>query len=363
VLIQHLARHVVVHPRAYDALGRASRFDAYRGARSTFSIEFLVAAIGHRLGRAMVTCVEAAPGEHLLVETEAYGPWVHLAGTEPRGFPWSMVNRVLSHYLLVTSFEGREEIVVGGIEMEIAERGSYLIQPGVVAQRIGSRGGNRPAYVHFDVIYNPRRNEHINALSNMGLEGREHLLQPQAPAVWGVDLPVRPPRLIASMVARSIETIIHRYTTAHPHERMMANHQLAGLLHAWVLHEASNDAHPDRLMDPEAWVRRAEAVAQNSLALPFGVEDFARAAGLSRVKFNALYQSLRLKTPGRALRDMRLDAAERLLLHTKLTVQDIGQQVGYPNPTVLARCFRERHACSPTEWRSRMLGSATSSGD
>lgn len=92
-----------------------------------------------------------------------------------------------------------------------------------------------------------------------------------------------------------------------------------------------------------------------NLSRGFSVDDFARAADLGRAQFSRIYRELRGESPGKALRDMRLNEAERLLRHTTLPIQDIGNQVGYPNSTAFARSFRERYGITPSEWRSRPL--------
>ncbi len=261
----------------------------------------------------------------MLAIQSPYAPWIHYAGSEKR-VPWEIVQRVLPYYLLVVNHEGAEDLVVGGQRIDIPPKGAYLIQPGVLAERIGSKKGSRPSYVHFDVVYNERRTEHRNSISFDNLEGREHLLQPAAKAVWGVDLPIRVPKALEPMFLRAIDPIVQRWSTGYPHDQLVANHDLQGLLHAWVLHETPRNAGTNFGMNPETRVRRAEINARMSLSRPFGVDDFALAAGLGRAQFTRIYRELRGVSPGRALRDMRLNEAERLLRNTGLAVQEIGKQ-------------------------------------
>lgn len=288
----------------------------------------------------------------MLAIQRPYAPWIHLAENASRS-PWSIVQRVLPYYLLVVSYDGPEDLIVQGNRLEIAPNGAYLIQPGVLAERLGSTKGNRPCFVHFDVIFNERRSEQQNATSFDNLNGREHLLQPIAKTVWGVDLPVRVPKALESTFARALEPLVRRWITTNPHDQLIANHELQGLLHTWVQYETLRDTDFDVWVSPETRVRRAENSARLSIARPFGVDDFASAAGLGRAQFTRIYRGVRGISPGQALRDMRIGEAERLLRTTLLSVQEVGKRVGYPNATVLARCFRLRHGVSPSEWRAK----------
>jgi len=107
------------------------------------------------------------------------------------------------YYLLVVSYEGAEQLIVNGQAFEIPENAAYIIQPGVLAEQIGSEKGSRPAYLHFDVMYNPRHAEHGEVHSfATDLDDRSHLLQPSSLEVWGVDLPVRVPPALQPLFAR-----------------------------------------------------------------------------------------------------------------------------------------------------------------
>ncbi len=287
----------------------------------------------------------------MLALTSSYGVWIHTGDTDRRS-SWGIAQRVLAHYLLVVSLDGAEQIVVAGEHYAIPEGSAYLIQPGVLAERIGSKDGNRPAYFHFDLIFNSRRDEHRNTYSHESdLKGREHLLQPPIADVYGVELPVCVPKKLEQKFAASIEPIIRLWKTGHPYDVLSANRELEGLLLAWVAYEAARTEGGAPRIDPETRVRRAESAAQMNLHRGFDVNDFARATDLGRAQFARLYRVLRGESPGKALRDMRLNEAERLLRHTSLSVLEISKQVGYANASVLARSFQERYGATPSEWR------------
>ncbi|MDX2054819.1 MAG: helix-turn-helix transcriptional regulator [Polyangiaceae bacterium] len=287
----------------------------------------------------------------MLALERPYAVWI-LDALDFKRPPWEILERRLPHYLLVLNYEGTEQIVVEKQAIEIPPKASYLIQPGVLTQRLGSLKGSRTMFVHFDLIFNERRGEYKNAYSyDSDLTERQHLLQPTLLEAFGLDLPVQVPKKLEPLFAASLGPIIHRWLTADPLDILSANHELQGLLQIWLAYQAPRERRGPGLIDPETRLRRADAAARTNLAYPFDVNDFAKAAGLKRAHFTRTYTELRGISPGKALRDLRLNEAERLLRNTTLPIGDIGAQVGYPNATVFARVFRERHGLSPSEWR------------
>lgn len=290
----------------------------------------------------------------MLAAEGPYTPWIHLADNGPRPPGWSIHQRVLSHYLLVVSYEGQEENIINGRAYTVPRNGAYLVQPGVLTQLISSPGGSRPSWVHFDVKFNQRRDEHRDTMSfDTDLDLRSHLAQPGAREVWGVDLPVMVPEALTPLFARSLDPIVELWRTGDRYDQIKANHDLAGLLLAWV-----QSARPTEVrlpLDLPARLRRAEAIARERLAHGFDVEEFAQAAGFSRAHFSKIYRQERGVSPGHALRNLRLETAEHLLSSTALGINDVARLVGYPDSTVFSRTFRQRHGTTPSAWRQERL--------
>ncbi len=285
-----------------------------------------------------------------------YCPWIHLADNYVRG-SWRLEQRILPYYLLVMSYDGSEEVVIGKKRWAIAKNEGYLIQPGVLVDSIGSAKGSRPCWVHFDVSYSARRIEQRDIYPfDTKLEGRAHLLQPSSQAVWGIDLPLKIPKALQAMFARRLDPLVNLWRGQEPHDQFQANSELASLLAIWVRNQTlesnlSPESKPH--LAPETRIRRAEDIAHTRLSHGFSVDEFAAAAGLQRAQFTRVYQKLRGKSPGQALRDMRLSEAERLLGNTNLSVFEIAKLVGYPSTTVFGRFFASRHGVSPSKWRQR----------
>src|SRR6478609_4587778 len=144
----------------------------------------------------------------MLALTAAYCPYIHCCGDAPRPQPWGKPQRRLAHYLLVTSFEGEEQIVVDGDRYQIATGMSYLIQPNQLTD-LWSVKGSRPVWVHFDVLFDPQRENHPHVVGyEPELNDRIRFLQPSAREVWGVDLPVPIPKPLQPLFRKRLFELV-----------------------------------------------------------------------------------------------------------------------------------------------------------
>lgn len=255
----------------------------------------------------------------------------------------------MTQWLLVTSLDGPENIEVDGRSWAIAAGDTYLIQPGQLHTLASP--GNRPVWIHFDLSFDVRREQHPHAGPYEAELGRRAtFLQPDAPAVWGVPVPVVIPPPLRGVFARGVPHIVTRWSDSTPVAVLEATHHLAGLLVALVAHVMPQEGGAAPI---EERIARAERVVRDRLAADMDVTGMATVAGMSRGHFSVVYTRVRGITPARFLRQARLDLAETLLRRDDLPIAAIGPLVGYPDPTVFGRVFRGRHGESPSAWRRR----------
>jgi AraC-like DNA-binding protein len=293
----------------------------------------------------------------MLAIAGAYCPYILQAGEAPRYFPWKLLERRLPHYVLVTSLEGSEQIVVDGKAYAVSTGQSYLIQPNQLAD-LTSKAGNRPVWIHFDLMYNTARSDYGLVESHASELGpRAKLLQPSTKEIYGVELPVLVPKELALVFRKEVPRIAHERCGADDFGLLECNLSLQKLLLAWVdwrRRELGVTHH----LDIETRLRRAEALAQARLGTAFSVSDFAEAAGLSRAHFSTLYREKRGLAPGTYLRNERMRLACYLLETTELSVGKIGSLVGYGEPSAFGRVFRSFTHQSPKEFRALASQSA-----
>lgn len=279
-----------------------------------------------------------------------YCPYIHCGDDRPRQHPWSMPQRRLTHWLLVTSLEGEERLRVAGVDVRVPSGSSYLIQPGVLAD-IGSATGNRPVWLHFDLMYDAKRAQHPDSGGYRDHLGeRAAFMQADAMTVFGIELAVLAPKAVQPLLRAGVIDVVRTWQGGGPLAQVQAAHRLSGLLLNWVAHAWRSEGMVPATA-PAARIARAEALARGQLGTDFDVDDFAAAAGYSRSRFCAVYQQVRGASPGRWLRDERLLLAEELLVRPELPVASVGAMVGYPDPTVFGRVFRAHRGVTPGEWR------------
>lgn len=272
-------------------------------------------------------------------------PWLHGADDTARPQPWTLLQRRLTHWLLVCSLDGAEDITVEGREYHIPEGASYLIQPGWLADLRSN--GSRPAWVHFDLRFEPQRRGHPFAQAyDSELTARRQWLQPGAQAVWGVDLPVPVPTPLLPRFAAEIPLIIQRWREGGRLAGLDAANRVTALLVALVGQVEGAGA-----VDPLERIARAEALARSNLDTGFGITELAAAAGYGRSRFSELYRTVRGITPAAFLKAERLARAKALLLRPDLPIAKVGALVGYPDATVFGRIFRADTGLSPGAWR------------
>lgn len=81
------------------------------------------------------------------------------------------------------------------------------------------------------------------------------------------------------------------------------------------------------------------------------VEELASVAGLSQGQFHRCFKSLTGTSPFEYAKRLRLKLAAGLLRTTDLTVAEIGEQVGWPDPFHFSKMFKSVYAQSPTGYR------------
>ncbi len=281
-----------------------------------------------------------------------YSPYIHHCDDAQRQRAWTMPNRRLEYWLLVTSLSGSESIGVDGHRFDVRPGDSYLIPPGALHD-LASVRGNTPVWIHFDVLFDPRRTRagrHHAGPHEPDFGGRAGLLQPAARATWGVDLPILVPAGLRERFAAEVPAVVALHRGGSPPARLAATARLAVLLAELVAEAwragggAAGPSEADR-------IARAEAVARHRLDLGFGLHDFAAAAGLGRSRFCQVYRRLRGMPPGAFLQRERLVRAESLLRDTDLPVGQVATLVGYGDATVFVRAFRRARGLTPGAWR------------
>ena len=92
--------------------------------------------------------------------------------------------------------------------------------------------------------------------------------------------------------------------------------------------------------------------AEDRLAEVRGIADVAAMIGLSESAFRARHRQRHSASAGQHLIALRMQAAERALATTNLTVQTIARDVGYGHPESFFHAFRRHTGRTPTSFRN-----------
>lgn len=113
---------------------------------------------------------------------------------------------------------------------------------------------------------------------------------------------------------------------------------------------------PDLPASPEAVEglrERVEAFLLSHYHRPLSLQDVARAMGCSRAHLCRRYRHAAGRTPFDFLREVRLEAAKRLL-RSEVPISRVAQMVGFEDPSYFSRVFSEQVGHSPQAFRSSM---------
>jgi AraC-like DNA-binding protein len=111
---------------------------------------------------------------------------------------------------------------------------------------------------------------------------------------------------------------------------------------------------------PARHLLRAKDLADARYFEPLGVDDLARAAGLSRAHFSREFRAAFGETPHSYLLTRRMERAAALLRTTDRSVADVCLSVGLQSIGSFTSSFKQIYGMSPTTYRASFPPAAQS---
>ena len=111
---------------------------------------------------------------------------------------------------------------------------------------------------------------------------------------------------------------------------------------------------------PARHLLRAKDLADARYFEPLGVDDLARAAGLSRAHFSREFRGAFGESPHSYLLTRRMERAAALLRNTDRSVADVCLSVGLQSIGSFTTSFKRTYGVSPTAYRARFPSPADS---
>ncbi|WP_160107596.1 AraC family transcriptional regulator [Pseudomonas izuensis] len=93
---------------------------------------------------------------------------------------------------------------------------------------------------------------------------------------------------------------------------------------------------------------------------PWSVAELANESNMSRAAYAVHFRSVLGQTPADYLLSWRISLAQKRLREGR-PITLIADEVGYESPSALARAFRRKTGCSPTDWMKSLMGERTES--
>lgn len=274
-------------------------------------------------------------------------PYVRLADVVVRA-NWYTPPRRLLDYMLFHVPEGQCVATVDGVDVPFGDGDVILVQPDTLHAMRGL-GSTVTTFAHFDIFYNPRRDESFAAKGGqVNLASFQHLIQPRLDDLDWIEIPVKlaPPQPLQfrSTLLRLVEV----WQEGDPISRLQANHLATELLltllkqHGRVVPRAS---HPRRSL---GWI---PSYLSFHLADPLSVADMAHRAQLSPSRFTTLFREHFGVSPHRYFLRLRIGHAQDLLTTTDLPLKQIAEYCGFADVHHFSKAFKRLVKLSPGAFR------------
>lgn len=90
------------------------------------------------------------------------------------------------------------------------------------------------------------------------------------------------------------------------------------------------------------------------------VTDVARYIGINRSYLSNIFKKKMGVSPQEYLLQYRLDKGSKLLLETRMSIQEVAQKIGYDNPLTFSKMFKSVYGVSPRNYRLQGGGAGES---
>jgi transcriptional regulator GlxA family with amidase domain len=109
---------------------------------------------------------------------------------------------------------------------------------------------------------------------------------------------------------------------------------------------------PQATEGEDAMVLAATALMRRHIEAPLPIAAIARTLGLTTRALERQFAKVLGHPPAATYRALRLNAARRLVVQTRMSITEIATRTGYETPAAMTRAFRARFGVPPRRMRS-----------
>lgn len=106
--------------------------------------------------------------------------------------------------------------------------------------------------------------------------------------------------------------------------------------------------------DPHPRIRAVQALLDQSPWKDWDFQKLSRQHGMSYSQFRRRFREHSGQAPSSYVTGLRLRQAAELLAGSSRSAQEIGEQVGYPDPSHFSKAFKKRYGVSPRSYRDNL---------
>ncbi|MFD1675213.1 AraC family transcriptional regulator [Alicyclobacillus fodiniaquatilis] len=268
-------------------------------------------------------------GYHTMMEGAQGLPTILTVGHELRtvtdNYDWPCETREDAHCILQYTVSGMGEIEIEGVWHSVPAGRAFLIEvPGPFHYRLPANSD------HWELRFVSLSRECLPWWSHIvtGL-GRLVHFDANHPVVRKIEA------LCKQALTNNTSDAFHN--SAKAYELLMELYR--------VLYELPGDEHLPYT------VRRALQFIEQELSAPIGLPEIANTAGVSKFHIIRLFREHVGESPTQYLIKRRIRSAAKLLVETKLTIDEIARQTGFQNGNYFAKAFRKWVHASPSAFR------------
>ncbi|VGO21966.1 AraC family transcriptional regulator [Pontiella sulfatireligans] len=290
-----------------------------------------------------------APSETLQERLLKLRPYVREA---QEGFrtTWNLKPRRLFDFLLVNVLEGTGTFTIGGTRYAATAGDLFWIPPNTQHEMRGDAPGTRLQYIHFDLIYDPRRSHwsaHIPG-GTSDLSGWPSTMHP----------PINDP-IIGSWSGKmeghnpvQITELLHRIVLEY-NRSQISTLAVAGSVLQLIGHLLGS-RHNDSTLATHHVNAIENAMRQIQLHYDeqINIETLARQHGLSPTHFRRLFREHYQQSPRDAHLAEKMRRACDDLVYSDLTITEIADRIGFTNVHNFSRAFRKTIGQPPSAYRA-----------
>lgn len=132
-----------------------------------------------------------------------------------------------------------------------------------------------------------------------------------------------------------------------------------------LINESNANEHNTYDYPYQIYVEHALEFIDHNYEKDIKVNDIANYIGIDRSYFTNIFKKIMHISPQQYLINYRLEKARHLLKSSNLSICEISEQVGYPDPLSFSKIFKMYYKISPSEYRNQTeeLINATKKGE